>query len=68
MTRDVIEACELDNVAFVFVSLNTTHLTQPLHVAYFGSLKELGENFSMNEKEVQENSYLLYLKINFRNY
>lgn len=39
ISQKVIEACEKYNIAFVALPPNSTHLTQPLDVAYFRPLK-----------------------------
>lgn len=39
LSYDVIQACEQHNIAFVSLPPNSTHLTQPLDVAYFRPLK-----------------------------
>lgn len=39
MSYEVVKACEQHNIAFVALPPNSTHLTQPLDVAYFRPLK-----------------------------
>ena len=39
LDKAIIEICESENIRFVFLPPNATHLTQPLDVAYFRPLK-----------------------------
>ena len=39
LDKSIIKACEKENIRFVFLPPNTTHLTQPLNVAYYRSVK-----------------------------
>lgn len=39
LSLEVVKACEQHNIAFVALPPNSTHLTQPLDVAYFRPLK-----------------------------
>lgn len=39
ITLNVIQACERHNIKFILLPANSTHLTQPLDVAYFRPLK-----------------------------
>ena len=39
LDKAIIEICESENIRFVFLPPNATHLTQPLDVAYFQPLK-----------------------------
>lgn len=40
LSVDVIELCDQHNIKFVFIPPNSTHLTQPLDVSFFGPLKK----------------------------
>lgn len=40
ITLDVIQKCEENNVTFALLPANSTHVCQPLDVAYFGPLKK----------------------------
>lgn len=40
LNSDIIELCEEHQIKFVFLPPNSTHLTQPLDVAFFGPLKK----------------------------
>ena len=40
LTKDVIDSCQRNNIAFIFLPPNSTHLTQPLDVSYFAPLKQ----------------------------
>lgn len=40
LSLDVTKVCEENNIKFVFLPSNSTHLTQPLDVAFFGPLKQ----------------------------
>ena len=39
LNEDIVSACERNNIRFVFLPPNSTHLTQPLNVAFFHPLK-----------------------------
>jgi len=39
LDEDIVTECENNNVRFIFLPPNSTHLTQPLDVAYFRPLK-----------------------------
>lgn len=39
LTLDVIQKCEENNIVFVLLPANSTHVCQPLDVAFFGPLK-----------------------------
>lgn len=41
INTEVIELCEKHNIRFVLLPPNSTHLTQPLDVAFFGPLKKV---------------------------
>lgn len=40
LSIDLIRKCEEQNISFVFLPANSTHLTQPLDVSFFRPLKE----------------------------
>ena len=37
---DVIKSCQANDIKFIFLPSNSSHLTQPLDVAFFGPLKK----------------------------
>ncbi|KAG4078417.1 hypothetical protein HA402_013128 [Bradysia odoriphaga] len=39
-SEDVLSLCEANNIAFVCLPTNSTHMTQPLDVAFYGPLKK----------------------------
>ena len=39
LSEEVIDSCEKNNIAFVFLSANSTHLCQPLDVSFFRPMK-----------------------------
>lgn len=39
ISKEVIEACQVHNIAFILLPLISTYLTQPLDVAFFRPLK-----------------------------
>ena len=44
LSLEVIEACESNDIHFVFLPANSTHLSQPLDVAFFRPLKMAWKN------------------------
>jgi len=47
---NIIVECQRNNIRFVFLPKNATHLTQPLDVAYYGPLKRIWRNILLNYK------------------
>ncbi|CAK1590184.1 unnamed protein product [Parnassius mnemosyne] len=47
---DVVELCERHNIRFVLLQPNSTHLTQPLDVAFFAPLKRTWRKILMKYK------------------
>ena len=39
LSKDIVTACEENDIRFIFLPKNSTHLTQPLDVAFFAPLK-----------------------------
>lgn len=60
----VLKSCEDNNVRFICLPPNSTHLTQPLDVAFFAPLKRIWHGKS----PIQDLSLHLYLKIPFQAY
>lgn len=46
----IVTHCEENNIRFVFLPPNSSHLTQPLDVCYFGPLKKLWREILLNYK------------------
>ncbi|XP_026724784.1 uncharacterized protein LOC113505893 isoform X2 [Trichoplusia ni] len=46
----IVSYCEGNNIRFVFLPPNSSHLTQPLDVCYFGPLKKLWREILLNYK------------------
>lgn len=46
----IVTMCEANDIRFVFLPPNSSHLTQPLDVCYFGPLKNYGEQTTWNIK------------------
>lgn len=46
----VIELCERHNIQFVFIPSNSTHITQPLDVAFLHHLKRCGDQYYFSTK------------------
>lgn len=46
----IVTYCEQNNIRFVFLPPNSSHLTQPLDVCYFGPLKKLWREILVNYK------------------
>ncbi|XP_039275899.1 uncharacterized protein LOC120349576 [Nilaparvata lugens] len=40
LSPEVIRLCELNNIGFIFLPANSTHLTQPLDIALFAPMKK----------------------------
>ena len=40
LSKDIVTACEENDIRFIFLPTNSTHLTQPLDVAFFAPLKK----------------------------
>lgn len=47
---DIVTCCEQNDIRFVFSPPNSTHITQPLDVCYFGPLKKLWREILTNYK------------------
>ncbi|GLV38187.1 hypothetical protein CBL_12833 [Carabus blaptoides fortunei] len=45
MSYNIIKQCEQNDIAFVFLPPNSTHLCQPLDALYFARLNQHGEKF-----------------------
>ncbi|CAB3231145.1 unnamed protein product [Arctia plantaginis] len=50
LSVDTIQLCQSENIRFVFLPKNATHLTQPLDVAFFGPMKRLWREILTNYK------------------
>lgn len=50
LSVDVIEICERNDIKFVFIPANSTHLTQPLDVVFFGPLKKVWRKILLQYK------------------
>ncbi|XP_052740496.1 uncharacterized protein LOC128199899 [Bicyclus anynana] len=46
----IVKYCEQNDIRFVFLPTNSTHITQPLDVCYFGPLKKLWREILLNYK------------------
>lgn len=46
----IVKYCEQNDIRFVFLPPNSSHLTQPLDVCYFGPLKKLWREILLNYK------------------
>ncbi|XP_045766027.1 uncharacterized protein LOC123867805 [Maniola jurtina] len=46
----IVKYCEQNDICFIFLPPNSTHLTQPLDVCYFGPLKKLWREILLNYK------------------
>ncbi|RVE47096.1 hypothetical protein evm_008280 [Chilo suppressalis] len=46
----IVTYCEENNIRFVFLPPNSSHLTQPLDVCYYGPLKKLWREILLNYK------------------
>nr|XP_034836309.1 uncharacterized protein LOC117992707 [Maniola hyperantus] len=46
----IVKICEENNIRFVFLPPNSSHLTQPLDVCYFGPLKKIWRNILTDYK------------------
>ena len=55
LSVDVIKLCDEKNIRFVFLPSNSTHMMQPIDVAFFRPMKFLGARLWRNERrEVEE--------------
>lgn len=50
MNHKIVELCEANDIRFVFLPPNSSHITQPLDVCYFGPLKKLWRNILLRYK------------------
>jgi hypothetical protein len=55
-SNDVIKSCEKYNIAFVCLPPNSTHLSQPLDVSFFGPLKTAWSNQLIDFKKKNPNT------------
>lgn len=69
LNLNIIVACQRNNIRFIFLPPQSTHLTQPLDVGYYGPLKKCWRkiltNYKMQnprEKVVQKSSFPGLLK------
>lgn len=46
----IVTLCEANNIKFIFLPPNSSHLTQPLDVCYFGPLKKLWRSILLDYK------------------
>ncbi|KAJ0172922.1 hypothetical protein K1T71_011098 [Dendrolimus kikuchii] len=51
LSFDVIKVCHEENISFVFLPANSTHLTQPLDVAFFRPMKIAWRNILLKWKK-----------------
>lgn len=51
LSLDVIKLCHEENITFVFLPANSTHLTQPLDVAFFRPMKIAWRNILLKWKK-----------------
>lgn len=51
LSVDVIKVCQEHNIKFVFLPSNSTHLTQPLDVAFFHPLKQAWRSILLKWKQ-----------------
>jgi len=52
----VLELCEQNNIKFVCLPPNTTHITQPLDVSFFGPMKKIWRSILTTWKESKSGS------------
>ncbi|XP_039450191.1 uncharacterized protein LOC120429094 [Culex pipiens pallens] len=52
----VLELCQMHNICFVCLPPNSTHITQPLDVAFFGPMKKHWRQILRSYKEKSSNS------------
>ncbi|PZC76450.1 hypothetical protein B5X24_HaOG204541 [Helicoverpa armigera] len=50
LSVETIQLCQNQNIRFVFLPKNATHLTQPLDVAFFGPMKRIWREILTNYK------------------
>ncbi|XP_072949784.1 uncharacterized protein [Epargyreus clarus] len=50
LSVEIIKLCQNQNIRFVFLPKNATHLTQPLDVAFFGPMKRIWREILTNYK------------------
>lgn len=53
LSLEVIKKCQEHNIRFVFLPPNSTHLTQPLYVAFFGPMKIAWHNILSTWKKCE---------------
>lgn len=54
ISSNVLRLCSLNNISFVCLPPNSTHLTQPLDVAFFGPMKNYWRNILSSWRESAE--------------
>ncbi|CAG5009206.1 unnamed protein product [Parnassius apollo] len=59
LSVNIIELCESHDIQFVLIPANSTHLTQPLDVAFFGPLKKIWRKILLQYKMENPNQSTL---------
>lgn len=50
LNADIIIECQRRNIKFIFLPPNSTHITQPLDVGYYGQVKRIWKDILINYK------------------
>lgn len=56
LSVEVVQLCRESNIKLVFLPPNSTHLTQPLDVAFFGPMKKVWRKILLNYKLTNKNA------------